>query len=292
MGATSPSHPKGEDDPFEILVQSAGNPIVNGLYRRQGMWQGAFKYSKEGRHTHNGVEHELCIVLCRLSNNNASWFISAVQLGHDTGSTIYIDYYRSHHVALDNFRIPPREGWNTAEHGMYPLPRFALFFSPGDGRIEEQKWKFMQSDALESTASPLYSHSSQETEYPIGIVVEGTGKAIVNGVYHRRGIWNGAFKYVQDVRHTHKGVDHVLCIVLCRLVSGSPCWFISAVQVESDPGTAVYIDYFRSHPIAVDSSPIIPPTEGWIKDANGIQPLHHLSFLSRKKNISPAVMFD
>ena len=105
--------------PEEVIVEQAGNEIVNGIYKRDGYHEGAIKFSKTGRY--NGEPAAFSLYKCRVSNNTKHWYISLVPPDCVPGTSYDTDFYCAPE-ATDRHDLPPLGGWAKSNEGVDPLP--------------------------------------------------------------------------------------------------------------------------------------------------------------------------
>ena len=103
----------------KVIVQGAGLDVINGLYVRDGFFEGAGKYAKKG--IWKGVEETFSLFRCNVSNNTKHWYISIVPVGVQPGTNTDIDFY-SAPVSTQAADYPPGQGWTKANEGVPPSP--------------------------------------------------------------------------------------------------------------------------------------------------------------------------
>jgi hypothetical protein len=148
-----------EEIPSEILVEGAGTHIVNGLYRRHGLWAGGSKFLSVSRHVDDGRECTMYILLAERANRadpDKYWFFGSAPAAWLTepGMTVPKWYYCSKTTAA-NFHTPPRSGWLRCPSGTLGVPCLDLrFTSDGiwwepntDGKGMKRKLGHSQSDS-------------------------------------------------------------------------------------------------------------------------------------------------
>jgi hypothetical protein len=106
-------------DISKVIVSNAGNEEVNGNYMRDGICEGAHKFSKNG--VFNGSDCTYSLFKCNVSNNTQHWYISVVPHGTLPGTSNDIDFY-SASVTPECHIVPPSNGWNKAAEGTHPPP--------------------------------------------------------------------------------------------------------------------------------------------------------------------------
>lgn len=116
----APMTPSQNDGPYEIQVEGAGNPAVNGVYHQDGFFSHACRYAMLGRW--KNADHRFFIFQCNVSNNTQHWYISIVPFGGVPGTSSDIDFY-SAPVTEDSRSLPPCTGWIKANEGTDPVPR-------------------------------------------------------------------------------------------------------------------------------------------------------------------------
>ena len=120
-----PSYAEG---PARILVEGAGNPLVNGTYSRDGYHERACKYSKHGEYKGENVLFSL--FQCNVSNNTKHWYISIVPSNGQPGTNTDVDFY-SAPVTESCAELPPAVGWTKSNEGHDPPPQ--VVFSRDNG---------------------------------------------------------------------------------------------------------------------------------------------------------------
>lgn len=103
----------------KIFVDGAGLDVVNGVFERQGIFEGAGKFTKKG--IWNGNEETFSMFRCNVSNNTKHWYISIVPSGVQPGTNTDIDFY-SAPVSRHTPDLPPSTGWTKANEGITPCP--------------------------------------------------------------------------------------------------------------------------------------------------------------------------
>jgi hypothetical protein len=114
--------------PELVIVQGAGLEVINGMYHRDGMFENAGKYTKEGHW--KGVDEIFSLFRCNVSNNTQHWYISIVPPGVQPGTNTDIDFY-SAPVNEQNPDVPPARGWTKANEGQGQPPTVSV---PRDDR--------------------------------------------------------------------------------------------------------------------------------------------------------------
>lgn len=121
--------------PFQIVIQGAGVPQVNGVYRQDGYFANACKYSKQGKWDWANYTFLLNLRGSNDNDNNTKrrrWYISIVpDNGEDesspcpgTSSSAMIDFYSAPaNMTCEHF--PPSQGWvkEKGGAGIAPPPR-------------------------------------------------------------------------------------------------------------------------------------------------------------------------
>lgn len=130
--------PVANDGPFQIFVQGAGNPAVDGAYSQDGFFSNACRYTKHGRW--NETDYKFYIFQCPVSNNTRHWYISIVPYGGNPGTSSDIDFYTAP-VQEECLRIPPKSGWVKANEGTDPSPVLVFRFAeePDNGDVDLNK---------------------------------------------------------------------------------------------------------------------------------------------------------
>jgi len=114
-------------DISKVIVSYAGNVDVNGVYKRDGICEGAHKFSKQGVFDGNCVTYSL--FKCNVSNNTQHWYISVVPNGTIPGTSNDIDFY-SASVTVESQTLPPSTGWMKANEGTSPTPQILVEKDP------------------------------------------------------------------------------------------------------------------------------------------------------------------
>jgi hypothetical protein len=115
------------DGPRSCIVSGAGNSAVNGEYFKDGVFENALKFTKEGKH--NGTSASFSIFKCNVSNNTQHWYISVVPSQGSPGTSADIDFY-SAPAGHNDSELPPRVGWTKSNEGIDPSPSIEF---PPDG---------------------------------------------------------------------------------------------------------------------------------------------------------------
>ncbi|GAX26841.1 ubiquitin carboxyl-terminal hydrolase 9/24 [Fistulifera solaris] len=118
--------PVANDGPFQVFVQGAGNPAVDGVYSQDGFFSNACRYTKHGRW--KDTDYKFYIFQCPVSNNTRHWYISIVPYGGNPGTSSDIDFYTAP-VQEDCVHVPPKIGWVKANEGRDPSPMLAFRFA-------------------------------------------------------------------------------------------------------------------------------------------------------------------
>jgi hypothetical protein len=109
--------------PLQVLVEGAGNSAVNGLYQRDGVFEGACRYVMDG--AWNSKRHKFYIFLCTVSNNTKHWYISIVPHGHSPGTSADIDFYSSP-MTSNTQSLAPQTGWKAVKT---PTPTLRFIYT-------------------------------------------------------------------------------------------------------------------------------------------------------------------
>ena len=105
--------------PPRILVRRSGNPEVNGIYRRDGLFQGIAMYTRRG--SYNGENCLFSMFQCLVGSNIKRWFISVIPPNGRPGTNKDIDFFSA--LVTDECRvIPPTTGWRRSSDGENPPP--------------------------------------------------------------------------------------------------------------------------------------------------------------------------
>jgi hypothetical protein len=111
------------EGPYQVVIESAGTPEVNGVYNQDGSFENACKYFREGKW--RGVDYRFHIFQCNVSNSTKHWYISIVPYGGNPGTSSDMDFY-SAPVTPECIRIPPTIGWVRAPEGQEPSPELSF----------------------------------------------------------------------------------------------------------------------------------------------------------------------
>lgn len=126
-----------QDVPSEIVVEGAGQPAVDGTYVRDGYFEGACKYSMQGKF--NGDSCAFSLFQCNVSNNTKHWYISIVPRNSQPGTSTDIDFYSA--PVLDNCtEYPPPGTWTKSNEGLDPPPKLIYKNDPSPGAGEEHSY--------------------------------------------------------------------------------------------------------------------------------------------------------
>jgi hypothetical protein len=121
------------DVPSEIIVEGAGQQAVNGVYVRDGYFEGACKYSMQGKF--NGDNCAFSLFQCNVSNNTKHWYISIVPRNSQPGTSTDIDFYSA--PVLDNCtEYPPTGTWTKSNEGKEPPPKLVYKSADSAGAVE------------------------------------------------------------------------------------------------------------------------------------------------------------
>jgi hypothetical protein len=108
--------------PSGVEVRGAGNPLVNGFYSRDGIFEDVYKYSKTGEY--NGAQCQFAVFQCNVSNNTKHWYISVVPTNGQPGTSADVDFYSAPAEYAREF--PPINGWTKAIEGRDPPPELSF----------------------------------------------------------------------------------------------------------------------------------------------------------------------
>ena len=106
-----------DDDYSFVSVQGAGLEVVNGEYKRSGLFKGAPAYTKTGYW--QGKNQEFVLFRYFSSKNAKHWYLSI--FGTDPGTSNDTDFYFCE-TAEETPTYPPTQGWTTRKHGIAPAP--------------------------------------------------------------------------------------------------------------------------------------------------------------------------
>jgi ubiquitin carboxyl-terminal hydrolase 9/24 len=135
------------DVPSEIIVEGAGQPAVNGTYIRDGYFEGACKYSMQGKY--NSDVCAFSLFQCNVSNNTKHWYISIVPRNSQPGTSTDIDFYSA--PVLDNCtEYPPTGTWTKSNEGRDPPPKLIYKSDPtvSPGVVEDDRGQNYMGDVL------------------------------------------------------------------------------------------------------------------------------------------------
>jgi hypothetical protein len=103
----------------KVIVQGAGADVINGVYVKDGIHEGAGLYVKKG--IWKGSEETFTLFRCHVGNNTQLWYISIAPVGAQPGTNADIDFY-SAPVSTQFADYPPEQGWTKASEGTTPPP--------------------------------------------------------------------------------------------------------------------------------------------------------------------------
>lgn len=105
--------------PPKVVIEGAGNPAVNGVYTRDGLFERASRYSRTGEY--DGKNCQFSVFQCNVSNNTKHWYISIVPVKSPPGTSADTDFY-SAPVTNACVDLPPASGWTKSTEGKDPPP--------------------------------------------------------------------------------------------------------------------------------------------------------------------------
>ena len=143
VNAFGPTGSTPNDGPHQIIVEGAGNSVVNGVYNQDGYFEGICRYVKDG--TWNSTPYKFYILQCHVSNNTKHWYISIVPYGSTPGTSSDIDFYTAP-LGNASRRIPPVGDWTIANEGRAPAPQLAHRYLAFDESIEVPGGPLVQDD--------------------------------------------------------------------------------------------------------------------------------------------------
>jgi ubiquitin carboxyl-terminal hydrolase 9/24 len=111
------------DGPYQIIVEGAGNPAVNGVYVQDGYFEQACRFVKDG--LWNKKQRKFYILQCHVSNNTKHWYISIVPSGASAGTSSDIDFYTAP-LSDEDRHIPPAKEWTISTEGRSPPPELVF----------------------------------------------------------------------------------------------------------------------------------------------------------------------
>lgn len=109
---------------------------------------------------------------------------------------------------------------------------------------------------------------------PSRLDVTGAGLEAVNGTYIPDGNFEGVVKYLKE--GIWQGATQRFYIFLCNVSNNTQHWYISIVPASTNPGTSSDIDFYTA-PRSRETMRV-PPKSGWIKAAEGKDPVPTLQF--------------
>jgi hypothetical protein len=89
----------------KVIVSDANNQVVNGIYKRDGIFEGAHRFSKLGFDC-----YKYSIFKCTVANGSQCWWISYIPHGCIPGTTKDVDFCFAS-VTPSNELYPPLTGW-------------------------------------------------------------------------------------------------------------------------------------------------------------------------------------
>ena len=122
----------------KIVISGAGLDAINGIYYRDGEFDGVGKYTRKG--IWKGMEETFSLFRCNVSNNTSHWYISIVPVGVQPGTNTDIDFY-SAPVNPQTPNLPPIHGWTKANEGIPPSP--VVEVRDDDENEEQQRGRSM-----------------------------------------------------------------------------------------------------------------------------------------------------
>jgi hypothetical protein len=123
---------------------------------------------------------------------------------------------------------------------------------------------------------PLHSDEEEDEDFedvdPFreqeGVLVQGAGLDAVNGMYKRVGAFENVGKYCKIAYWQDQ--NHEFSLFRCNTSNNTKHWYISIVPMGVQPGTSTDIDFY-SAPLS-DKDPDHPPSMGWTKSSEGLDP--------------------
>jgi hypothetical protein len=156
-GTLSPVNFEGDsvnEGPFQIIIDGAGTPEVNGVYHQDGYYGSACRYSRKGHWKGGPCMFYLC--QCRVHDGTRSWFLSLVP----DGCPVVTGYFYSAPVTKACQHIPPLQGWDKAVHGQKPRPTLSY-----RSKLAEENIKLStEKESLEHQNKTLYEALNQFKE--------------------------------------------------------------------------------------------------------------------------------
>ena len=121
QGRMTAMNSNANEGPSFYVVQNAGTAEVNGAFYQDGYFDGACKYTKQGKW--NGENVTFGIFQCTVSNQTRHWYISIVPSGANEapGTSADTDFYTSP-VTPEFTKVPPTSGWEMSQEGLAPPP--------------------------------------------------------------------------------------------------------------------------------------------------------------------------
>jgi hypothetical protein len=247
----------------KIMLESAGSPIINGVYTPRGGYDGVMIYKKgiywEGR------RQTVSLFRCIVRGNQKRWYVSFVPEGSEPGTSLDTDYY-SAPVSADRPDLPPRTGWTEAEEGLSPSPKIIYLALHGDESAEKPGSSSGSSGATVVISTP----STVSTDHAVRVGhknarVQGASLTFINGVYSPSGTFDGVPKFKKYA--FYKGRDRILTLFRCLVKGNKKRWYISIVPSRSAPGTVHDTDFYTAP--ALNSVDFVPPHYGWVAVGDG-----------------------
>lgn len=104
------------------------------------------------------------------------------------------------------------------------------------------------------------------------MIVEGCGVPEINGLYTKRGTFDGVPKYSRATRY--HGKEEEFSLFRCKLTDNTRRWYISIVPMSAHPGTTKDIDFYAAVPFPSGENSHLPPKSKWmsIPNSGGILP--------------------
>jgi hypothetical protein len=149
------------EGPFQIIIEGAGTPEVNGVYLQDGYYGGACRYSKKGHWKEGPCMFYIC--QCMVHDGTRSWFLSLVP----DGCPVVTGYFYSASVTKACRHIPPLKGWGKAVHGQRPRPTLSYRSKLAEENIKlsaEKEATEQQNEALSLELTELKATFTQQQE--------------------------------------------------------------------------------------------------------------------------------
>ena len=127
-----------------IVIEGAGSPVVNGVYKPDGFHGRAHRYVRSGpQYCLKGKRRQLYIFRCPLGIGGTTWYISLSSDDNKFGTTADVDFYYA--TEKGNVVLPPPTGWrftarmsSTPLQGRNPAPTL-IYVDPEKEKLKRAK---------------------------------------------------------------------------------------------------------------------------------------------------------